>query len=56
MKYNIVFATDEGYVQHLAVAIKSLLENNSDLELDIYLINGGLNNNVYSKLTRMIKS
>jgi lipopolysaccharide biosynthesis glycosyltransferase len=37
-KYNVVFATDENYIQHVAIAIKSLLENNSNIFLTIYYI------------------
>jgi lipopolysaccharide biosynthesis glycosyltransferase len=53
VKYNIVFATDEGYIQHLAVAIKSLLANNKNLDLDIYIINGGIDKFKYQKLAEM---
>jgi lipopolysaccharide biosynthesis glycosyltransferase len=50
-KFNIVFATDEGYLQHLAVALQSLLVNNEDLDFNIYIINGGINEQKFSKLT-----
>jgi lipopolysaccharide biosynthesis glycosyltransferase len=50
VKYNIIFATDEGYLQHLAVALKSLLVNNQDLDLNIYTINSGIDKLKYQKL------
>jgi lipopolysaccharide biosynthesis glycosyltransferase len=50
-----VFATDEGYVQHLAVAMQSLLENNIGLEFNIYLINGGLDKKKYALLSQIIQ-
>lgn len=41
-KVNIVFAIDNNYVQHLSVALVSLLDNNSDLSFRIYIISSGL--------------
>lgn len=49
-KYNIVFATDENYVEHLGVALYSLLENNKSLYFNIYIISGGIDNEKYKKL------
>ncbi len=39
---NIVFATDKNYIQHLCAALVSLLENNKDLSIDIYIISSGM--------------
>jgi len=39
-KYNIVFSVDKLYVQHLAVAIISLLENNKKRYFKIFVISG----------------
>jgi len=39
---NIVFATDKNYIQHLCAALKSLLENNRDLSLRIFIISSGI--------------
>ena len=41
-RYNIVFGIDNNYVQHLCVAIISLLTNNKDLPFNIYIISSGL--------------
>ncbi|TLU82831.1 MAG: glycosyltransferase family 8 protein [Chlorobium sp.] len=41
-KVNIVFAIDNNYVQHLSVALVSLLDNNKDLSFRIYIISSGL--------------
>ena len=35
---NIVFATDKGYIAHLAVALCSLFDNNRDLPLNVYVL------------------
>ncbi|MFA5322633.1 MAG: glycosyltransferase family 8 protein [Smithella sp.] len=45
---NIVFATDSAYLQHLAVALSSLLENNS--EMTVYIINSDISNHDWEKL------
>lgn len=49
-KYNLVFATDEGYIEHLSVALISLLSNNKDGDFVIYIINGGIGVNNFKKL------
>lgn len=52
-KYNIVFATDQNYIQHLVVALKSLLENNKEQNFKIYIINGGIEKFIFSKVKRI---
>ena len=37
-KYSVVFATDKNYIQHLAVALASLLENNKSMKFIVYII------------------
>lgn len=54
-KTNVVFAADDGYVQHLAVALKSLLENNSTLEFKIYVLSNKLNAKRFHKLLNVAK-
>lgn len=49
-KYNIVFATDEGYIEHLSVALISLLINNKDSDFVVYIINGGININNFKRM------
>lgn len=49
-KYNIIFATDQNYIEHLSVAIYSLLENNKELDFNIYIINSGIDNETYKQL------
>ncbi len=39
---NIICATDNNYVQHCVVMLKSLLINNSNVELDIYVLSENL--------------
>ena len=48
---NIVFATDRGYLQHLAVALASLLENNSGM--NIYVINNDISANDWIMLEKI---
>jgi len=51
---TVVFTTDENYVKPLSAAIISLLENNKDLYVVIYLIHSGLKKNIVNKITKMI--
>ena len=53
-RINLVFATNQDYIQHLCAALKSLLENNKDLSFRIYLINSGIAENIYRKIIRVI--
>jgi len=53
MIYNIVFATDQNYIQHLDVAIRSLLENNKNSEFKIFIINGGIESDEWKKLIKV---
>ena len=48
---NVVFATDRGYLQHLAVALASLLENNS--RINIYVINNDISANDWIMLEKL---
>jgi lipopolysaccharide biosynthesis glycosyltransferase len=48
---NVVFATDRGYLQHLAVALASLLKNNSGM--NIYVINDDISVADWKKLQRL---
>ena len=48
---NVVFATDTGYLQHLAVALASLLENNNGM--NIYVINNDISTNDWKKLEKL---
>lgn len=49
-KVNIVFAIDNNYVQHLSVALVSLLDNNKDLLFRIYVISSGLSKKNIDKI------
>lgn len=43
-RLNVVYSFDDGYAQHAAVSITSLLENNKDIEdIAIYIITDALN-------------
>ncbi|MFJ1490678.1 hypothetical protein [Capnocytophaga canis] len=42
MKYPVVFAANNDYIQHFSVALLSLLENNRGIPFEIYLLNEGL--------------
>ena len=49
-RMNIVFASDKGYVEHLAVAMCSLFENNQGLPMDVYVINSDIDQDTWSNL------
>lgn len=49
-KYSVVFATDENYLQHLSVALVSLLINNDDCNFNIYIICSGMSEENFRKL------
>ena len=49
-RMNIVFASDRGYVEHLAVAMLSLFENNQDLPIDVYVINKDIDQDTWCDL------
>ena len=49
-KYSVVFATDENYIQHLSVALASLLINNDDSKFDIYIVCSGMSEENFEKL------
>jgi lipopolysaccharide biosynthesis glycosyltransferase len=48
---DIVFATDGGYLQHLAVALASLLENNSGM--NVYVINNDISSTDWKRLEKL---
>lgn len=48
--YNIVFASDHGYLPHMSVAIASLIENNSEVSLNIYVINSDIRSDEWANL------
>lgn len=52
-RINIVFAIDNNYVQHLSVAMVSLLENNRDLPFKIYVISSGLSKKNVSNILKL---
>ncbi|MDM5272408.1 glycosyltransferase family 8 protein [Sulfurovum sp. zt1-1] len=50
MTYNIVFTIDKNYVQHLAVTLISLLENNQDVQFTFFVIHKNLPDNEFKTL------
>lgn len=51
--FPVAYATDNGYVQHVAVSIYSLLSNqDSDIRIDIYILDNKLSAANRDKLTR----
>lgn len=47
---NIVFASNKGYAEHLAVAIYSLLENNQEHCMNVYIINDNIDRTTWNRL------
>ncbi|GAB2700848.1 glycosyltransferase family 8 protein [Mucilaginibacter koreensis] len=54
-KFNIFFAIDKRYVQHFTVAATSLLENNKDLDINIYVLHDIEDMSVLDITIRFIK-
>jgi lipopolysaccharide biosynthesis glycosyltransferase len=62
MRYNVCLATDDGYAQHLATALTSLLINNKNInELDVYVLGNKLSevniekiNSIGGKFNRLV--
>lgn len=52
---NIVFATNQTYIQHLCAALKSLLENNKDSSFKVYIINSGISKKIYANILTVVK-
>ena len=53
-KVNVVFASDRSYVPHLATAICSLIANNYQLELRIFVVNSDIDTSEWQKLLSII--
>lgn len=47
---NIVFASDKNYVEHLAVSMCSLFENNQEASFDVYILNVDIDSSSWSGL------
>jgi len=52
---NVFFAISKPYFQHFAVAATSLLENNKDLDVKIFIIHDGLAINDFDELLQYFK-
>lgn len=53
-KYTVFFAADVGYISHLNVAIKSLLENNKDVGFELNVISEDFSSEKWLALSEMI--
>ena len=51
---DIVFASNTNYVEHLAVAIRSLLNSNSEEKFTIHIINGDINEVTWNQLETIV--
>lgn len=51
--YHVVCVSDEGYVQHTAVMLCSLFENNRGKQFHVYLFTTGMEENSQERLTRL---
>lgn len=54
-RYNIVFASDRGYLPHLSVALASLIDSNLEFHLNIYIINTDIKNDEWLNLVGLDK-
>jgi len=55
-KLNIVFTIDENFIRHFAVALVSVLENNKDLDLRIFVIHDLENSEKLDKVLSFFES
>lgn len=55
-KIDVVFISDVNYIQHLTVAITSLLENNLDLVNNIFIVNNVEKEEKFNKLISFIST
>jgi lipopolysaccharide biosynthesis glycosyltransferase len=55
MPFNIVVSSDTQYLEHLAVALCSLFENNRDLAFDVYVLNTNIDEGSWTKLLGLAK-
>jgi lipopolysaccharide biosynthesis glycosyltransferase len=51
-RMSIVFASSKGYVEHLAVAMYSLFENNQELPMDVYVLNADIDPDTWGELEK----
>jgi len=52
-RLSIVFASSKGYVEHLAVAMYSLFENNQELPMDVYVLNADIGQDTWDALKKI---
>lgn len=53
---NIVYSSDENYVQHMAVSIFSLLENNKEIkEINIYILSNDISGRSKEELSHIVE-
>ena len=53
---NIAYSTDNNYVKYLGISMISLLENNRNLEINIYIIDNGINDKNKELLNNIAKN
>ena len=53
---NIVYASDEGYCQHMAVSIASLIEHNKSEQLTFHILSDGISMEKEDQLRAMVRS
>ena len=52
---NIVYASDEGYCQHMAVSIVSLIEHNKSEQLTFHILSDGISMEKEDQLRAMVR-
>jgi len=52
---NIVYATDDGYCQHMAVSMASLIEHNKENEINFHVLSDGISEENRQKIGEMAK-
>lgn len=55
-KVGVCFTIEESYVQHLCVAISSMLKNNKDVSFSVYIFSFGLSNRLKASIKSVLKN
>ena len=50
---NVAFSSDNNYVKQLEISMISLFENNKDMNISVYIIDNGINNENKEKMLKI---
>ena len=53
---NVAFSSDNNYVKQLEISMISLFENNKDMNISVYIIDNGINNENKERLNNIVNN